>query len=220
MQIPSNDHPDQPSASAIFRQGISNVTCYQVHTRRFGHDFRMKYRATQGFSELWQQRTGHERATPGAVDVTTARARTTLTSGITVSGTPMEALLRWRRCQHHRLRRPGPVESGVTAEIGGLAAEARPGLAQAALALARIMDNPKAVNQQPAAAKVLAASRMRANANAGCAKPGRWPCRVWCRVRIAELAQTEEPTGAARPRQTNQTSRSGRGPTRGRAGQS
>lgn len=47
---------------------------------------------------------------------------------------------------------PGPVESGVEAEIGGLASEARPGLAQAALALARIMDNPKAVNQQPAAA--------------------------------------------------------------------
>jgi hypothetical protein len=52
--------------------------------------------------------------------------------------------------------RPGPVESGVEAEIIGLAAGARPGLAQAALALARILDNPKAVNQQPAAAKVLA----------------------------------------------------------------
>jgi hypothetical protein len=53
---------------------------------------------------------------------------------------------------------PGPVELGVVAEIGGLGeAEARPGLAQTALALARIMDNPKAVNQQPAAAKVLAA---------------------------------------------------------------
>jgi hypothetical protein len=51
---------------------------------------------------------------------------------------------------------PGPVELGVQAEIDGLASEARPGLAQAALALARILDNPKAVNQQPAAAKVLA----------------------------------------------------------------
>jgi hypothetical protein len=51
---------------------------------------------------------------------------------------------------------PGPVEAGVKAEIGGLAAAARPGLAQAALALARILDNPKAVNQQPAAAKTLA----------------------------------------------------------------
>ncbi len=50
---------------------------------------------------------------------------------------------------------PGPVESGVQAEIGGLAAEVRPGLAQAALCLARLMDNPKAVSQQPAAAKVL-----------------------------------------------------------------
>jgi hypothetical protein len=43
------------------------------------------------------------------------------------------------------------------AEINGLAAETRPGLAQAALALSRILDNPKAVNQQPAAAKVLGA---------------------------------------------------------------
>ena len=51
----------------------------------------------------------------------------------------------------------GPVESGVEAEISGLASEARPGLAQAALALARILDNPKAVNQQPSAAKVLGA---------------------------------------------------------------
>ena len=50
---------------------------------------------------------------------------------------------------------PGPVESGVQAEIGGSAAEARPGLAQMALAMARILDST-AVNQQPAAAKVLA----------------------------------------------------------------
>jgi hypothetical protein len=34
--------------------------------------------------------------------------------------------------------------------------EARPGLVAIALAMARILDNPKAVNQQPAAAKVLA----------------------------------------------------------------
>jgi hypothetical protein len=52
---------------------------------------------------------------------------------------------------------PGPVESGVGAEISDLAAESRPGLGQIALALARLMDNPKAINQQPAAAKVLAA---------------------------------------------------------------
>jgi hypothetical protein len=49
----------------------------------------------------------------------------------------------------------GPVESGVEAEIAG-PAESRPGLAAAALALARILDNPKAVSSQPAAAKVLA----------------------------------------------------------------
>ena len=51
---------------------------------------------------------------------------------------------------------PGPVESGVQDEISGLAADARPGLAQAGLAIARILDdNPKAMTQQPAAAKVL-----------------------------------------------------------------
>jgi hypothetical protein len=49
----------------------------------------------------------------------------------------------------------GPVEVAVSEEIDGLASQARPGLAQAALALARILDNFKAVNQQPAAAKVL-----------------------------------------------------------------
>jgi hypothetical protein len=37
---------------------------------------------------------------------------------------------------------PGPVESGSRAEIAGLD-EDRPGLAQVALALARIMDNPR-----------------------------------------------------------------------------
>jgi hypothetical protein len=42
---------------------------------------------------------------------------------------------------------PGPVELGVTAEISDLAADARPGLAQAALAMARILDHPTAVNQ-------------------------------------------------------------------------
>ena len=40
------------------------------------------------------------------------------------------------------------------AEIDGLAAQARPGLAQVALAVARVLDNPRAVNQH-AAAKVL-----------------------------------------------------------------
>jgi hypothetical protein len=53
--------------------------------------------------------------------------------------------------------RPGPVELGVQQEIDGLAAESRPGLAQVALALARVMDNPRAINQRPAAAKVLSA---------------------------------------------------------------
>ena len=50
---------------------------------------------------------------------------------------------------------PGPVEAGVEAEIAGLA-DARPGLVQAALAMARVLDNPKAVSSQPPAAKVLA----------------------------------------------------------------
>jgi hypothetical protein len=48
-----------------------------------------------------------------------------------------------------------PRRVGVEAEIVELA-DARPGLAQAALAMARILDNPSAVSSQPAAAKVLA----------------------------------------------------------------
>jgi hypothetical protein len=51
---------------------------------------------------------------------------------------------------------PGPVESGVAAEIDGLAAQARPGLAQAALALARVLDNPRAISSHASSAKVLA----------------------------------------------------------------
>ena len=50
---------------------------------------------------------------------------------------------------------PGPVESGVEAEIGGVA-DGRPGLAAVALAMARLLDESKAKNQAPAAAKVLA----------------------------------------------------------------
>jgi hypothetical protein len=50
---------------------------------------------------------------------------------------------------------PGPVEVAVEAETAELA-EARPGLAQTALAMARLLDNPRAVSSQPAAAKVLA----------------------------------------------------------------
>jgi hypothetical protein len=51
---------------------------------------------------------------------------------------------------------PGPVESAVAAELGGLAeAQSRPSLVQVALAMARILDSSRAVSAQPAAAKVL-----------------------------------------------------------------
>jgi hypothetical protein len=49
---------------------------------------------------------------------------------------------------------PGPVESGVVAEIAAVA-ESRPGLAATARAMARLLDDPRATSQQPAAAKVL-----------------------------------------------------------------
>ena len=52
---------------------------------------------------------------------------------------------------------PGPVEAGVQAEIEGLQQTLdRPGVAQMALALARILDDPRAKSQQPAAAANLA----------------------------------------------------------------
>jgi hypothetical protein len=63
--------------------------------------------------------------------------------------------LRARPTQPAQPSDPGAVESGVEAEIEGLA-EARPGLAQAALAIARVLDNPKAVATHPPAAKALA----------------------------------------------------------------
>jgi hypothetical protein len=50
---------------------------------------------------------------------------------------------------------PGPVELAVEAELAGLAAaQERPGLAQIALALARLLDGP-AVTSKPAAAQRL-----------------------------------------------------------------
>ena len=61
------------------------------------------------------------------------------------------------------------MEAGVIAELEGLAqADARPGLKQTALALARILDSPRAVNQQPAAAAKLAdlLDRLRKGADA------------------------------------------------------
>ena len=51
-------------------------------------------------------------------------------------------------------RGPGSVELGVLEEIE-LAAESRPGLAEIALVLARLLDNPAARNMHPAAAKTL-----------------------------------------------------------------
>lgn len=59
------------------------------------------------------------------------------------------------QCAEPQPSGPGPVERGVEAEIEGSVSEARPGLAQAALAVARILDNPRAINQHPAAAKAL-----------------------------------------------------------------
>ena len=51
------------------------------------------------------------------------------------------------------------VESAVLAEINALdGSTVRPGLAAAAVAMARILDNPKAVSSQPPAARVLTSS--------------------------------------------------------------
>jgi hypothetical protein len=51
---------------------------------------------------------------------------------------------------------PGPVEQAVESELAGVpSAEWRPSLVQVALAMARILDNPRAPSAQPAAAKVL-----------------------------------------------------------------
>lgn len=49
----------------------------------------------------------------------------------------------------------GLVGSAVLDEIDAMGTHTRPGLAAAALALARVLDNPKAMSTQPAAARVL-----------------------------------------------------------------
>ena len=51
----------------------------------------------------------------------------------------------------------GAVVTAVMAEIEAMGTNRRPGLAAAAVALAEILDNPRAVSSQPAAAKVLVA---------------------------------------------------------------
>jgi hypothetical protein len=50
---------------------------------------------------------------------------------------------------------PGPVEAATQQEINGLAAQTRPGLVQIAIAMARLLDNPRVASAQPPAAKVL-----------------------------------------------------------------
>ena len=52
---------------------------------------------------------------------------------------------------------PNTVTAAVSLEISEIGAHSRPGLAAAAIAMARILDNPKAVSSQPPAAKVLSA---------------------------------------------------------------
>jgi hypothetical protein len=49
---------------------------------------------------------------------------------------------------------PGPAKAAVETEVAGLA-DARTGLAQVALAMARVLDNPRAVSSRLAAARVL-----------------------------------------------------------------
>jgi hypothetical protein len=58
----------------------------------------------------------------------------------------------------HVRRTPRPVRLSLVSPLRstGWLPRRAPGLAQAALALARILDNPKAISQQPAAAKTLA----------------------------------------------------------------
>jgi hypothetical protein len=47
------------------------------------------------------------------------------------------------------------VEAAVLAEVQALGWGVRPGLVAAAVAMARILDNPKAVSSQPPAARML-----------------------------------------------------------------
>lgn len=75
-------------------------------------------------------------------------------------------------CNTERSR---PVESAVQSELDGLTAD-RPGLVQAAYALARILDSQKALSSQPPAAKVLIALLDRLH-EAAAPRPS-WAARV------------------------------------------
>jgi hypothetical protein len=50
---------------------------------------------------------------------------------------------------------PANVEAAVLGEVQALGSTVRPGLVAAAIAMARILDNPKAVSSQPPAARIL-----------------------------------------------------------------
>jgi hypothetical protein len=65
---------------------------------------------------------------------------------------------------------PGRVECGVRAELAGLTE--RPGLVAVALAMARVLDNPRAVSSQPAAAKVLASLLDQLHSASACGRRG------------------------------------------------
>ena len=66
----------------------------------------------------------------------------------------------------------GAVVAAVMAEIEWMGRHRRPGLAAAAVALAEILDNPKAVSSQPAAAKVLATLLEKLRSASTCGRRG------------------------------------------------
>jgi len=68
---------------------------------------------------------------------------------------------------------PGPVETAVEAEIERLAQD-RTGLAQVALVMARVLDNPRALSGQPAAAKVLASLLDQLRSSSAHGRPAVW----------------------------------------------
>ena len=80
----------------------------------------------------------------------------------------------------------GAVEDGVLAELDGIAAaDARPGLKQTALALARVLDNPLTVAQHPSAAHRL--GEILTTLRKGAEKKGR----------LAAVREMSRPTGKA-----------------------
>ena len=134
-----------------------NPPCYNAFHAHCIHDGTANRIERQNFGAIWQHDTKRDEPTTTAAGATTAGPRCVLISRDTAGAGPPKKQTRRRGCLATRGEVARPSEPGsVEAEIADLT-DARPGLAAIARAMARLLDNPKAVSSRPPAAKVLTA---------------------------------------------------------------